>query len=91
MSTTEIWTYRDTAWSGTALNGMDIEAKDGGIGKIEKATDSYIVVDVSPAPKKITKSDIAQRTNGPSPMPPMGSLLTHREIRDVVEYLTNLK
>jgi hypothetical protein len=48
MSTTDLWTYRDTAWSGTALTGMKIEATDGDIGKIEKATDSYIVVDTGP-------------------------------------------
>jgi putative heme-binding domain-containing protein len=60
-------------------------------GTLKEETDSYIVVDVSPAPKKIDKSDIAQRTNGPSPMPAMGGMLTHREIRDVVEYLTSLK
>jgi mono/diheme cytochrome c family protein len=27
--------------------------------------------------------------NLPSPMPPMGKVLTPREIRDVVEYLAN--
>jgi len=48
MSTTDLWTYRDTAWSGTALAGMDMEATDGGIGKIETATDEYIVVDTGP-------------------------------------------
>jgi quinoprotein glucose dehydrogenase len=60
-------------------------------GTLKEETDAYIVVDVSPAPKKIDKSDIAQRTNGPSPMPPMGSILSRREIRDVVEYLGTLK
>jgi putative heme-binding domain-containing protein len=60
-------------------------------GTLKEETDSYIVVDVSPAPKKIAKSDIAQRTNGPSPMPPMPTLLTRREIRDVVEYLSTLR
>ena len=60
-------------------------------GTLKEETDSYIVVDVSPAPKKIAKSDIAQRTNGPSPMPPMPTLLSRREIRDVVEYLSTLK
>ena len=48
MSTTDLWNYRETAWSGTALAGMDIEASDGGIGKIETATDQYIVVDTGP-------------------------------------------
>jgi putative heme-binding domain-containing protein len=60
-------------------------------GTLKEETDRYIVVDVSPAPKKVNKSDIAQRTNGPSSMPPMGSILTHREIRDVVEYLGSLR
>jgi putative heme-binding domain-containing protein len=60
-------------------------------GTLKEETDGYIVVDVSPAPKKIAKSDIAQRTNGPSPMPPMGTLLSRRQIRDVVEYLSTLK
>ena len=60
-------------------------------GTLKEETDSYIVVDVSPAPKKIDKGDIAQRTNGPSPMPAMGGMLSHREIRDVVEYLGSLR
>jgi putative heme-binding domain-containing protein len=60
-------------------------------GTLKEETASYIVVDVSPEPKRINKTDIAQRTNGPSPMPPMGSILTRREIRDVVEYLSSLK
>jgi quinoprotein glucose dehydrogenase len=37
------------------------------------------------------KTDVARRTNGPSAMPPMGSVLTRREIRDVIEYLSSLK
>ena len=60
-------------------------------GTLREETASYIVVDVSPEPKRINKSDIAQRTNGPSPMPAMGGVLTRREIRDVVEYLSSLK
>jgi putative heme-binding domain-containing protein len=60
-------------------------------GTLKEETDGYIVVDVSPEPKKINKSDIAQRTNGPSPMPIMSAILTRREIRDVVAYLSNMK
>ena len=51
----------------------------------------HIVIDAGPAPRRIMKTDIARRTNGPSAMPPMGSVLTRREIRDVIEYLSTLK
>ena len=59
-------------------------------GTLKEETDSYIVVDAG-TDRRILKSDIAQRTNGPSAMPPMGTILTRREIRDVVEYLSTLK
>ncbi|MFM6948236.1 MAG: HEAT repeat domain-containing protein [Aquirufa sp.] len=42
-------------------------------------------------PLKIAISRIKSRENSPSGMPPMGSLLSKREIRDVVEYLSSLK
>ena len=42
-------------------------------------------------PLKIALSRIKSRENYPSGMPPMGTLLTKREIRDVVEYLSSLK
>jgi len=49
MATTDLWTYRDTTWRGSALIGLKVEATDGDIGKIDEATDetggSYIVVD----------------------------------------------
>ena len=52
MATTDMWTYRETAWSGTNLEGFDVEASDGGIGKVDEATNevggSYIVVDTGP-------------------------------------------
>ena len=45
-------TFRDTAWSGTNLEGFEVEATDGGIGKVDEATNevggSYIVVDTGP-------------------------------------------
>lgn len=39
----------------------------------------------------IAKKDIAARQNAPSSMPPMGSLLSKKEIRDVVSFLATLK
>ena len=52
MATTDLWTYRDTTWRGNALVGFNVEASDGGIGKVDDATDdvsgSFIVVDTGP-------------------------------------------
>jgi hypothetical protein len=52
MATTDIWTYRDQAWGTTDLTGYSVEATDGGIGKVDEATNevggSYNVVDTGP-------------------------------------------
>ena len=52
MATTDLWTYRQTTWTGTDLTGFEVEATDGDIGKVDEATDdvrgSYIVVDTGP-------------------------------------------
>ncbi|MEP7345165.1 MAG: HEAT repeat domain-containing protein, partial [Gemmatimonadaceae bacterium] len=61
------------------------------VSTLRAETDAYVVVDAGSGTRRIAKTDIAQRTNGPSAMPPMGTLLTRREIRDVVEYLSTLK
>jgi hypothetical protein len=49
MATTDLWTYRDTTWRGSALVGLEVEAVDGKIGKVDEATDdvgeSFLVVD----------------------------------------------
>jgi putative heme-binding domain-containing protein len=59
-------------------------------GTLKDETPTHVVVDAG-GDQRIAKSDIAQRVNGPSAMPPMGTLLTRREIRDVVEYLGTLR
>jgi hypothetical protein len=52
MATADIWTYREQTWGATDLTGYSVEATDGGIGKVDEATNeiggSYIVVDTGP-------------------------------------------
>jgi hypothetical protein len=52
MSTADLWTYREQTWAGTDLTGFDVEATDGGIGKVDEATydvgSSYLVIDTGP-------------------------------------------
>ena len=52
MATVDIWTYREQTWGATDLIGYSVEATDGGIGKVDEATNevggSYIVVDTGP-------------------------------------------
>jgi quinoprotein glucose dehydrogenase len=69
-----------------------VTLKDGKktFGTLKEETATYIIVDTG-TPKRILKSDIVKRVNGPSAMPPMGARLTRRELRDVVEYLSSLR
>ena len=52
MTAADLWTHRDTTTATTDINGYDVEAIDGSIGKIDEATNevggSYIVVDTGP-------------------------------------------
>jgi hypothetical protein len=52
MSTTDLWTHRDTNIASMDLTGYKVEAIDGSIGSIDEATNevggSYIVVDTGP-------------------------------------------
>src|SRR5437763_14138299 len=52
MATADVWVYRQAAWMQTDLSGYSVEALDGGIGKIDEASDdvgaSFIVVDTGP-------------------------------------------
>jgi hypothetical protein len=45
----DLWTYRDQTWAGIDMTGFDVEAVDGGIGKVDEASeDAYLVVDTGP-------------------------------------------
>ena len=52
MATTDLWSYRHQTLTSTDLSGFSVEAVDGGIGKIDEASNdiggSYIVVDTGP-------------------------------------------
>jgi hypothetical protein len=52
MATTDLWSYRMQTMTATDLSGFSVEAVDGGIGKIDEATNevggSYLIVDTGP-------------------------------------------
>jgi hypothetical protein len=52
MAAMDVWTFREALWSTANLQGFSVEAIDGGIGKIDEASNdvsaSYIVVDTGP-------------------------------------------
>ncbi|WP_375445827.1 HEAT repeat domain-containing protein [uncultured Fibrella sp.] len=61
-------------------------------GILMQESDSELVLKTTEAePLKVAVSRVKKRENMPSSMPPMGYLLSKREIRDVVEFLANLK
>jgi quinoprotein glucose dehydrogenase len=73
---------------------VSVTLKDGqeASGILAKETEDELIITTSDAePLEIAKARIASRQNMPSSMPPMGMVLSKREIRDVVEYLSNLK
>ncbi|MFY7912547.1 MAG: DUF7133 domain-containing protein [Emticicia sp.] len=73
---------------------VSLKLKDGQevTGTLAKENAEELVITTSDAePLVIPVSRIAKRENMPSSMPPMGTLLSKREIRDVVEFLSGLK
>ena len=49
---TDLWTFRDERLARTDVTSFEVEASDGGIGKVDNATNdvgnSYIIVDTGP-------------------------------------------
>ena len=73
---------------------VSLTLKDGQeiTGTLMSENEHEIVLSTSDAePTKVALSRIAKRENMPSSMPPMGDILSKREIRDLVEYLVSMK
>ncbi|MBC3788603.1 HEAT repeat domain-containing protein [Spirosoma utsteinense] len=71
-----------------------LELKDGKIvsGIVQNETATEVIMKVGDQPDAVIRKDqISKRTNAPSSMPDMKYLLTKREIRDVVSFLSTLK
>ncbi len=62
------------------------------VGLVEDETSTIILVRQEGSEvRRVEKSDIAERQNAPSGMPPMGAVLTKREIRDIIAYMATLE
>ena len=70
-----------TLKNGDSVNGTLIEEKENGI----------VIKEASKPETLILNSDIAERKNSPSSMPDMKQILSKREIRDLVSFLSTLK
>lgn len=76
------------------FGAVTIKLKDGQevTGTLAKETETELTINTSDAePLVIPVARIAKRENMPSAMPPMGMLMSKREVRDMVEFLSNLK
>ncbi len=73
---------------------VKLTLKDGQVitGILMEENKEELVIKTSDAePVEVNASRIEKRENLTSAMPPMGTLMSKREIRDMVEYLANLK
>ena len=70
----------------TIKNGTRVD------GTLRDETDTHVVLMTgTPPEQRIAKTDIAERTNPVSAMPPVGLIVKPREVRDLVAYLSTLK
>ena len=71
----------------TLKNGKRVD----GTLREETATEVVVVAGTPPAEQRLAKSEIAERTNPVSAMPPVGLIVKPREVRDLVAYLATLR
>jgi putative heme-binding domain-containing protein len=73
---------------------VTVTLKDGQIvkGILEEENEHELIIRTSDAePMEIAISRIKKRKNGNSSMPALGRLISKRELRDLMAYLTSLK
>ncbi len=71
---------------------VTLENGDTVSGLLREEDDEHIVLQTASLDAHhIAKSEIVERSNAPSSMPPMGHVLSMRELRDVVAFLSTLK
>jgi putative heme-binding domain-containing protein len=58
---------------------------------MEERKDQLILKTSDAEPMVVPIARIVKRENLPSSMPPMGTLMTKRELRDMIEFLSSLK
>ena len=77
---------------GYGLITVKLKKGDPVIGALAAASEKEVQVRLADGKiQKVAAADIASKTEPVSVMPPMGTILTKREIRDVVAYLSSLK
>ncbi len=61
-------------------------------GTLMEEDDQFLVIKSGDSePVRMAKADIKKRVDAPSSMPPMGEILDRKDVRDLVEFLVNLK
>ena len=60
-------------------------------GILLKESDTSLTLQINDEEREIIKTDIGERTDAPSSMPGMGNVLSMRELRDLVEFLSRIK
>ena len=91
MSTIDMWTYTTSPAAGIDLTGYSVEARDGGIGKVDDATydagSSFVVVDTGPwifGKKVMLPAGVIQSVDADTET--VFVALTKDEIKDSPEY-----
>lgn len=78
--------------AGYGIVSLDLKNGDKVSGIVQEETETYLKLSIGKeGVREIPKKEIAQRIDAPSSMIPMGGILTKKEIRDLIAFLSGLK